>query len=124
MTQIHKEYVSANEITKIVKVALAERYGRKNVSVQKGRGTASGWVSATIEIQRPKGCYCLEGMPYCMRCREELNLAAKEARDRVYAAMDFADAEFSTFYSDDGVGNIPRDCFNLHVHLKNKHDSD
>lgn len=116
MTKISGEYVSSTEVTKIVKRALAGRFGQKNVSVKKGSGTASGWVHADIEIPKPTDCHCEPDKTYCGRCREQLNATADEARKIVYAAMEAAGAEFSTYYSDDGTSD-EHDCFLLQVNL-------
>lgn len=109
--------MSTTEITKIVKTALAERFGFKNVSVKRGRGTASGWVDAKVEIERPHDCFCKENEPYCSRCKEQLRDVNDEARKRVYDAMQKAGVKFSTYYSDDGY-NTERDCFLLHINFK------
>lgn len=117
MCQIKDQYVSAKEITPIVKKALAERFGRENVSVVKGRGTASGWVEAEILTDAAHDCFCQPREPYCDRCREKLREIGEEGRKIVYLAMEKAEAKFSTYYSDDGFGN-DRDCFLLQVHRK------
>lgn len=40
----------ANKLVPVVKKALANKYGFKNVSVKNGQGTAWGWVDARINI--------------------------------------------------------------------------
>lgn len=116
MTQILEEYVPTKTIAKIVRNTLNRRWGSKNVSVRCERGTASGWINASITIPRPTDCYCEAGQPYKQCCTEARSLAAEEARTRVVVDMQRNDAKFSTFYGD--MDNEPRDCFNLHIYLE------
>lgn len=117
MSQIAGEYVATKEITKIVKLALVERWGRENVSVRKGRGTASHWVEASIEIPHAHDCHCQPMQFYCDRCRFAQIEAAAEARKRVEIAMEHHETKFSQYSSDDGFGD-DRDCFILQVSIK------
>jgi len=39
------------ENLKIIKKALAEKYGYKNISVRNGSGTAWGWVEVSITVE-------------------------------------------------------------------------
>jgi len=117
MTYINNVSVKPKEVSKIVKAALAERFGRANVSVHQGSGTAYGWIDASVTIgSKPKDCFCEPRQPYCSRCREALNEAGKEGRDRVMLAMQKANAEFSHYYGD--MDNEERNCFNLSVNFK------
>lgn len=116
MTQINGEYVNAKEVTKIVKKVLGKRYGASNVNVCKGRGTASSWVEARIEVEKPNDCYCEKGSVWCARCRETMRETAEQARDLVAIEMKDNNAKFSTYYGDEG--NDPHDCFRLQVTIK------
>lgn len=114
MTKVGGEYVSTNEISRIVRTALRKRYGTKNVSVTKGSGTASGWIDARVEIPKPSECFCAPQEIYCSRCKEARSLTAQEARKIAYDAMKAAGAEFSSYYADDGY-DTKSDCFLLDV---------
>lgn len=114
MGKLQGEYIPTKEVAKIVREALNERWGRQNVSVRKGTGTATSWVEASVSIPMPKECGCEAHYPYCTICRDILNEANDEAQKRVYSAMEKAGAEFSTYYSDDGY-NTERSCFLLSV---------
>lgn len=116
MTKINGEYVSPKIVCKIVKATLAERFGYKNVSVTKGTGTASGWIRATIEVEKPHDCYCKPFEVYCSRCKELMQSVGKEARERLYTGMGEAGASFTTYYGD--MDNEPQDCFNLSIRIK------
>lgn len=116
MSKIRGEYVATKEIIKIVKLALVERWGRENVSVKQGRGTASSWVEASIEIPKPHDCHCQLMQPYCDRCREALSGASDEGKKRVYACMQSMRAEFSSYYGD--MDTEPSDCFILQASIK------
>lgn len=103
-----------NEITKIVKSILSSRYGFKNVSVTRGKGTASGWVDARITVAKPENCFCTN-TGWCQVCREKINKTSEEAREVVYAEMEKQGKEFYN-YSDDMGGE--NDCFSLRVSIE------
>lgn len=107
---------STNEIAAIVRKALTNRYGRKSVSVTKGRGTAGGWIHATIETKKPHDCFCKKGETYCQRCVERIKETSKEARKIAYDAIEKKGAKFMTYCADDGF-NTDRDCFMLQTRL-------
>lgn len=71
------------EKTKIIKKALAYRWGYKNVSVRRGKGTAAPWIEATVTIEKPVECFCFPGHQYCPRCREAMREAHQEALKRL-----------------------------------------
>lgn len=108
--------METKEISKTVRKVLANRYGNKNVSVTKGKGTASGWIEATIEVKQASDCFCESGQPYCANCRGQLKETSEEARKIVYAEMERVDARFMTYCSDDGF-NTDRDCFLLQTRI-------
>ncbi len=107
-----KKEITAKEIPKIVKKALAEIYGFKNVTANRGRGTAWGWVEARIKVAKPSSCICSPTTRYCEACRLTLRTAEANANKAVYAAMNMAGAKFYTYCSDDGMG-VERDEFLL-----------
>ena len=47
--------ITTNEISKQTKKALQAHFGKKNVSVTKGKGTACGWIHASVIVKRPLG---------------------------------------------------------------------
>lgn len=108
--------MQTKQISKIVKHVLSQRFGHYNVSVLKGKGTASGWINAVIDVTRPEHCCCQPKSTYCFNCVEQLKNTAEEARKIVYAEMKERGAEFMTYYSD--TSNDPADCFSLQVHIK------
>jgi hypothetical protein len=64
---------------KQVKAILSKQYGRGNVSVKGGRGTAHGWCEVYITIPRPEGCTCVPEGFYCQACKDAMNGKGKEA---------------------------------------------
>lgn len=107
-----------SEITKIIKHALAQRYGHKNVSVYKGTGTARHWVNAYINLDRPRHCFCGDNMARCHICTQFQKDTSEEARMIVKVTMKNAGAEFATYWSDDGYAEY--ECFHLQTHLMEK----
>lgn len=104
----------ATELVKLVKIALVPRYGYKNVSVQRGRGTASFWVYATVHVPKSKSCYCKPTSAFCGLCSEMLFSAKTDARAMVYSAMALRGMKFSTYTVDDLYDTLA-DCFILDV---------
>lgn len=108
------DYVKTKEKTAAIKKALVPHFGAKNVSVTKGKGTASGWVHTTVEIPVPKGCTCEQpgiswGNNMCVTCRaayEAADAKMNTLADEVVAKL----GGFSSYYSDDYSDSRPRDC--------------
>lgn len=94
------------QITKLVKKTLAAKYGHINVSVKRGRGTAWGWVEATVELDAP------ETPSQAIRTAE-----TQEAMRLVYEAMAKAGLKFYTYTSDDGY-DTQRDEFLLQLRYR------
>ena len=88
-----------NKLTPVVKKALAQKYGYKNVSVKNGRGTAWGWVEASINTGK---------LPTDRQfTQEERKLEREieiEARAIAREALKSAGLSFYTYSSDDGYG--------------------
>lgn len=112
---IEKKYFSTAEMTKMIRERYAIRYGRRNVSVTKGRGTASGWIDATVNIKKPYDCFCSAGQTYCRMCRDAIQATADEARKIAHSALESYGASFHTYYGD--MDNDPHDCFMLQVRI-------
>jgi hypothetical protein len=64
---------------KQVKTILSNKYGKGNVSVKGGRGTAYGWCEVYITIPRPKACTCEPEGFYCQVCKDAMNGKCEEA---------------------------------------------
>jgi len=88
-----------NKLIKPIKKALAKKYGYKNVSVKNGKGTAWGWVEASIKIDEPKD-------------RDEAYRIRKEAEEIARETLKKEGLKFYTYCSDDGYGS-DRECFLL-----------
>ena len=109
-----------DEETKIIKTALAEKYGYKNVRVTRGKGTAGGWIGAHVQLQQAK--------PQCENCKiQTFNICYQcgnkrsEARNEVYRiakdAMTKAGKTFGTWYGDD---DYAKEEFNYDVTFVNE----
>lgn len=113
-------YIPAKERAKVIRTALAKQFGHNNVSVKKGRGTASSWVDARIEVERPTDCTCIftdkywngetalkpyRSEPYCVACKNAHNTAHDLVSRLSNEAMKQAGYEHSTFTSDDGYNS-------------------
>jgi len=86
----------------IIKKALVKTYGRKNVSVIKGRGTASSWVEARVKVSNPL-CGCNENViGRCETCKNVFIEHRHEIEKIANEALRANGAEHSTFYADDG----------------------
>lgn len=111
------EYAPTKEKTKVIRKALTKLYGRENVSVRSGRGTAASWVEARVDRPKPADCYCDNNKPgYCHHCSEVYKNTREQAESEAYKAMSESGMKFSTYYSDDGY-NTQRDNFLLQVSL-------
>ena len=123
------EYITASERAKVIKQGLKKQFS--DVSVKKGTGTASSWVSAYVTINRPVDCACewsgtywngtkapkpFRSTQYCQSCKNAYNTTSEIATKLSYQAMKDANYEHSTYYSDDGY-NTPRDEFMLQVEV-------
>ena len=73
---------------KQVKAILSKQYGRANVSVKGGRGTAYGWCEVYITIPRPKACTCEPEGFYCRVCKDAMNGISSEA-ERMLSDVEF-----------------------------------
>lgn len=117
MSKIKNEYVPAKQLAKIIRGPLRTRYGTENVSVHCGSGTASGWIHADVEVEKPADCFCKPHDTYCERCRNRMHETAEEARKIVRIAMEKAEAKFGTYTADDGY-NSEHEEFLLQVNIK------
>lgn len=115
------KYASTKEIGAAIKKALIPAFGRENVSVTKGRGTASHWLHTDVNITVPEKCYCEHpgsswGNKMCAECREVYNAAEKKMNQ---LANDAAKAlgGFSSYYSDDYADSRPYDCHLAQIHF-------
>jgi hypothetical protein len=108
-------------LTGVVKKALAEKYGFKNVRVVNGRGTAYGWANASVTLneERPRCemCPTETWRDLCYQCREKINKAHEEAEMIAYKAVKAANMSFGHYYSDDGYG-IARSEFILDINYQ------
>lgn len=102
-----------NPLIKVVKKALANKYGYRNVRVVNGTGTAWGWVEAKVTMPKPQG-YDEQVMNLNRRSPLELQ-AEKEAEAIAYEAVKNAGLKFYTYADDGGYGD--HDCFLLSVYF-------
>ena len=73
------------EETKIVKGALA-KLGYQDIKVTHGRGTAWGWLTVEVSVNKPAGCDCDMSNPhrlpyYCSICSDTLHTNRVEITD-------------------------------------------
>ena len=114
------EYIPSKERARVIRVALAEKFGTHNVSVKKGTGTASSWVEAHIYGERPADCTCewsdvywngdkapepYRKTNYCEACKIAVDIIYEHARKLSNEAMQNAGYKHSTYTSDDGYNS-------------------
>lgn len=113
-------YTPSKERARVIRAELVKVFGRANVSVTKGTGTARSWVVAKVDVGRPADCTCIftdkywngtpapkpyRNQPYCEACKRVYNEADKLLHEKSNEAMRRAGYEHSTFTSDDGYGS-------------------
>lgn len=111
---IKKSMSSTKEKTAAIKKALVPLYGSANVSVTKGSGTASHWITTRVQINIARACQCENpGRSYgdkrCSLCRDAYRGAEsfiKKTANEVVAKL----GGFSSYYSDDYSDSRPHDC--------------
>jgi hypothetical protein len=94
-------------LTQVVKKALAATYGFQNVSVRRGRGTAAGWVEASVTIhgKEPTCAACTASVfSKCYECGEKIRALRAQAEKIAYEAVQKAGLRFGIYYPDDGYG--------------------
>ena len=111
-------YIPSKDRAKVIRSAFSQAFGNNNVSVKKGRGTASSWVEAFIYAERPQNCACIfsstywNGNPapkpfrdqpgYCEACKAEYKRVEEIAQKLESEAMQKAGYQHSTYTADDG----------------------
>lgn len=96
------------ERNKIIKKVLSEKYGRKNVVVRAGKGTASSWVEIGVTTPKP-ACENIKTNGHCSVCREMERDLVKEIEDISRKELAKHGMKFSTYISDDGYDS-EREC--------------
>ena len=114
-----QEYVPTSDKTRIIKRALKAHFPKgTKISVTKGQGTASGWITAKVTIDKPADCEDKES-EYC-RCRN-CNLLQKDTSEMVdkiaVTALAEVGTKFTTYTADDGY-NSQHICFNVSINFK------
>lgn len=102
--QSRYEYVPTVELCKMTKRALVGLGIFSKVSVTRGRGTASGWVNADVEITAPEDCFCTSDSTRCPRCIEQLRFARGKADEAT------KNIPYHTWTSDDGYDTERDEC--------------
>lgn len=110
----NKVYVSTKEKAAAIKKAIAPVFGRSNVSVTKGSGTAAHWIHTDVLIPVPTGCSCENpgiswGDKMCATCRTAYNAAEAKMNELANQAVKELGG-FSSYYSDDYADSSPYDC--------------
>jgi len=108
--------MTTTERNKLVKKALSERFGAKNVSVRGGRGTAYGWIEVTIlsdaiEEAIKQG---LENGDSIETIKETLKSDVLKISDEARDIIHKTGVEIYTFTSDDGY-NSEHECLLINV---------
>lgn len=112
-------YIKTTDKTKAIKKALAATFGAANVSVRRGKGTASSWIHSYVSIPIPSDCSCeLPGISWgekmCSSCRSAYTKADDQA-DKISDEAASKAGGFSTYYSDDYSDSTARSCHLLQV---------
>lgn len=100
------------ENAKVIKKILSNLFGYQNVTVRKGSGTATGWITAHVNLFKDEYCTCEEtlkvyGYPKtCPSCKQQM----AGAHTRFNDARGNYKLDLYT-YSDDMGGE--NECFNL-----------
>jgi len=115
-------YIQTREKTKAIKKRLVAVYGAKNVSVLKGTGTASHWITSTVYIERPSTCICSEEergrWPNCDACRAMSRETDQRVEEIAALALQELGAVFGTYYSDDYTDSTPHDCHLINIYYR------
>ena len=109
----NRPYVETKVKAKIIKEALKKHLPEaEKISVRKGTGTASGWITATITMKKPCSCeatYCGCNESHEFRCK------TRETVDNIArTALEEAGTAFYSFTADDGYGT-QHSCFNVSI---------
>ena len=91
-----------NKLCAPIKKALVAKFGRENVTVRNGSGTAWGWVEIGLQVSEPLNCVCKPGDCYCPACREAIGSITKEAYKLIHEALNSAGLKPYTYCADDG----------------------
>lgn len=107
-------YIPTKDKAAAIKKALVPVFGHGNVSVKKGTGTASHWITTNVSIPVPAGCTCaMPGISWgdnmCGTCRAAYDAAGKKM-DAIANAVVAKMGGFSSYYSDDYSDSRPYDC--------------
>lgn len=110
-------FETTKEQSREVKNRLSKLFGKQNVIVRKGRGTASGWIETRVFVSPPSQCFCQkfreeEGFGYCFNCKQKMNSVSQIIKEKT------ADIPFYTYCPDDGY-NSESKCFLIQVDLIN-----
>ncbi len=116
-------YIPTAAKTKAIKKALAAHFPAKDISVTKGTGTASHWISSRVTIDRPTDCACdpLASNGYyrtCDSCKAAHRAADTLIDDVAAKALKDIGAGFSSYYSDDYTDSTARDCHSVSVNFR------
>lgn len=102
--------IETKENAKTIKKILSSLFGYKNVTVRIGTGTASGWISARVDLAKPENCSCTHTawgtLERCSSCRQEM----AGAHTRFNEERGKYKLELYTYCDDMGGDN---ECFNL-----------
>lgn len=109
------------EKTKVIKTALAKDFGPKNVSVTKGTGTASGWVTSTVYVMHvcDQGSECRSSRwPHESVCKESARFVHNKIQRMAREALASVGEKFYSFSSDDGYPSAELDCHSINVYMR------
>jgi hypothetical protein len=112
-------YIPTATKTRAIKKALAAHFPAKDISVTKGTGTASHWISTRVTVSRPAECNCevVGRYPACFSCRNYVNRIDKYVESIASKALTDLGANFDTYYSDDYTDSTPRSCHSVSINF-------
>ncbi len=103
--------IETKENAKTIKKILSNLFGYKNVTVRIGTGTASGWITARVDLAKPETCSCTHTawgtLERCEDCKTEIEVS----RLKFTVERSKTNIELYTYCSD--MGDEDRECFNL-----------
>lgn len=99
-------YITTSNKVKIIKKALKKQFPEAKISVTKGTGTASGWITSSLELKK------------LFTTEEEQRQIYRHdhavVEEIAQKALKEAGTEFYTYFADDGYGT-ERSCHSIRI---------
>lgn len=110
------DYIPTTVKSAAVKKALVAAFPDASVSVIRGSGSTSRWITSRVTIPRPACTECDRSSHYarCGNCRVVVNAVYKKVQEIGTAALKDMGG-FDSFYSDDYSDPTPYECHSISI---------